>query len=85
MTENEFVVFSAATADIHEFADDQCETLKDAYFELRCAGAVASDFERIWPQGPRAKPDWDFATAKGDAVRDAVIRVEVVSQLMKMA
>ncbi len=35
MTENEFVIFSAATADIHEFADDQCEALKDAYFELR--------------------------------------------------
>jgi hypothetical protein len=85
MAEATFEVFSASAVDVHQFADVQCESLKDAYFELRCAGAMADDFAAIWPNGPREAPDWDFAQAKGDAVRDAVIRVEVVSQLMKFA
>jgi hypothetical protein len=85
MAEATFEVFSASIADVHHFADAQCEALKAAYFELRCLGIMADDFGLIWPQGPRSQPAWDYVEARGDKVHDMVFKIEMVSAAMRLA
>jgi hypothetical protein len=85
MGEATFEIFSAATADVHHFADEQFNALTAAYIELRRLGMQTDDRDRLWPQGPHEAPDWELVESMGDKIHDMVFEVEMISAVLRAA